>query len=501
MADSDEDFSDDYDDEDINDYYNNNDDYIESDENDADSKNEETGIVSNNNNIKKRIQELEHFQYETFTTENVKAKLLNDMETASGTLNISPSLARIVLHHVKWKLPVVSTKCSLPSEKTKLLVESGVQCRSRPNIKTVRPKEIPYCGVCLENFATNDLYALSCKHMFCEGCWKQHIGFAVKDGMSSGIPCMENNCTLLCHEDFVHQFLSVKSGSLESNYLRHLLRISVMEHYQLRFCPGADCDMTLYAEKPKPRKVQCSKCKYICCFECGHPYHTPADCSTIQKWLTKCADDSETANYISANTKDCPACHICIEKNGGCNHIQCSKCKHNFCWMCLGDWKNHGNSYYECSRYKENPKIAKKSQQTQAREALKKYLFYFQRWENHNQSLMLEAQARTRIQKQIEEKVNKCQGTWIDWQYLMRAGELLAKCRYTLQYTYPLVYYAEAGPEKTLFEYQQAQLEVEIEGLAWKLEHAGDYQRGEIENQMDVAEKRRQTLLARFVSD
>jgi len=64
-----------------------------------------------------------------------------------------------------------------------------------------------------------------------------------------------------------------------------------------------------------------------------------------------------------------------------------------------------------------------------------------------------------------------------------------------------VVYYADPGPEKTLFEYQQAQLEVEIEDLAWKLEHPGGYQRGEIENQMDVAEKRRQTLLARFVSE
>lgn len=28
------------------------------------------------------------------------------------------------------------------------------------------------------------------------------------------------------------------------------------------------------------------------------------DCGTIRKWLTKCEDDSETANYITANTKD-----------------------------------------------------------------------------------------------------------------------------------------------------------------------------------------------------
>jgi len=39
-------------------------------------------------------------------------------------------------------------------------------------------------------------------------------------------------------------------------------------------------------------------------FRCGMDYHAPTDCSTIKKWLTKCADDSETANYISAHTKD-----------------------------------------------------------------------------------------------------------------------------------------------------------------------------------------------------
>lgn len=75
----------------------------------------------------------------------------------------------------------------------------------------------------------------------------------------------------------------------------------------------------------------------------------------------------------------CPRCHICIEKNGGCNHMQCYNCKHDFCWMCLGDWKSHGSEYYECSRYKENPNIAHESVHAQAREALKKYLHYYER--------------------------------------------------------------------------------------------------------------------------
>ena len=43
------------------------------------------------------------------------------------------------------------------------------------------------------------------------------------------------------------------------------------------------------------------------------------------------------------------------------------------------DWKTHGSEYYECSRYKENPNIANESAHAQAREALKKYIFYFER--------------------------------------------------------------------------------------------------------------------------
>ena len=52
------------------------------------------------------------------------------------------------------------------------------------------------------------------------------------------------------------------------------------------------------------------------------------------------------------------------------------------------DWKTHGSEYYECSRYKENPNIANESVNAQAREALKKYLFYFERVSIFNDALI-----------------------------------------------------------------------------------------------------------------
>lgn len=64
--------------------------------------------------------------------------------------------------------------------------------------------------------------------------------------------------------------------------------------------------------------------------------------------------------------------------------------------------------------------------------------------------MKLEEQTLEKIKARINAKVMTASGTWIDWQYLMDAASLLAKCRYTLQYTYPYAYYMEPGPRKEL---------------------------------------------------
>ena len=99
-------------------------------------------------------------------------------------------------------------------------------------------------------------------------------------------------------------------------------------------------------------------------------------------------------------------------------------------------------------------------------------------YENHAKSLKLEETTLCKIKDRIEEKVMKNSGTWIDWQYLLDAATLLKRCRYTLQYTYPYAYYLQTQPKKQLFEYQQAQLEAEVENLSWKVERAEITDRG-----------------------
>ncbi|KAG8127924.1 hypothetical protein E2320_014802, partial [Naja naja] len=376
----------------------------------------------------------EEYQFTCLTYKESESTLNEHMVRLASALKVSHAVAKLVLVSFHWQISEILERHT--SNSVQLLVEARAMVHSSQ-----------HCAVCMQLVRKENLLSLACQHQFCRSCWEQHCTVLVKDGVGVGVSCMAQDCLLRTPEDFVFPLLP--SEELKDKYRRYLFRDYIESHFQLQLCPGADCPMVIQVQEPKARRVH---------FKCRQMYHAPTDCATIRKWLTKCADDSETANYISAHTKDCPKCNICIEKNGGCNHMQCSKCKHDFCWMCLGDWKTHGSEYYECSRYKENPDIVNQSQQAQAREALKKYLFYFERWENHNKSLQLEAQTYQRIQEKIQER-----------------------CRYTLQYTYPYAYYMESGPRKKLFEYQQAQLEAEIENLSWKVERADSYDRGLLE--------------------
>eukprot|EP00918_Siedleckia_nematoides_P001583 GHVU01003721.1.p1 GENE.GHVU01003721.1~~GHVU01003721.1.p1 ORF type:complete len:501 (-),score=60.13 GHVU01003721.1:999-2501(-) len=449
----------------------------------------------------------EYFEFELLKTDDIDRLFNEHVEAVCKATGVTPALAKVLLYKQNWNIADLIQRYKENFDK--LLAD----CRVIPAIKPKDTKVVSrnfVCPVCMCKTEPGVVVGLACGHMFCKDCWQMHFSVQIQNGCSTGLECMGKDCEVLVPEDFVLNI--VVNSRVKEKYQDFTFNDQVNSHPELRFCPGPNCPIVVRATVLKAKRVICKECKSTFCFRCGTDYHAPTDCDTIKKWLTKCADDSETANYISAHTKDCPKCQVCIEKNGGCNHMQCTKCKHDFCWMCLGDWKNHGSEYYECSRYKENPNIANESANAQAREALKKYLFYFERWENHSKSLRLEEETTKKIRERIEDKVMNQSGTWIDWQYLLDAATLLRKCRYTLQYTYPYAYYlekgarkqldipkVEKGARKQLFEYQQAQLEAEVENLSWKVERAEITDRGELENQMDIAEKRRLTLVRDFL--
>ncbi|KAG1676714.1 putative E3 ubiquitin-protein ligase ariadne-2 [Nymphon striatum] len=409
----------------------------------------------------------EYFEYECLNIEEIERLLNENVEALSASIKVKPALAKALLHRNKWHVnDIVELYHKDPSN---LLIKSNLKSDhhaspSKPQATCNIKSET--CSVCERKLPGDVFYSGDCGHIFCKECWTFHIEMQISQGLSTGIECMAMRCFVLISEDLVLNLLT--KPSFRKKYQQFAFSDYVKSHPELRFCPGRNCKSIIRTKGFKSRRIICKYCKTSFCFKCGSDYHAPTSCEVIKKWVTKCADDSETANYIGAHTKDCPKCSICIEKNGGCNHMQAI--------LFYVDWNAHGSDYYECSRYKVDKHMEVESSNAKAREALKKYLFYFERWENHSKSLNLEKETLENIKARIDVKVMSQQGTWIDHQYLLDAATLLLK-----------------------FEYQQAQLEAEIEDLSWKVEHSEATTRGEYENQMDIAEKRRVILLKDFL--
>ena len=80
----------------------------------------------------------------------------------------------------------------------------------------------------------------------------------------------------------------------------------------LRFCPGPDCENVIEcqvrgSDLESYIPIVLCKCGQVSCFGCSfNGDHRPALCGVTNLWVKKCEDDSETANWISANTKECP---------------------------------------------------------------------------------------------------------------------------------------------------------------------------------------------------
>ena len=84
------------------------------------------------------------------------------------------------------------------------------------------------------------------------------------------------------------------------------------------------------------------KCKngHKYCYECLNKWHLNSTCKEIKEIL----------EYKGKKIlKKCPKCSIYTEKNEGCNHMTCSNCKFQWCWLCEKEYNYNHYSQGECN--------------------------------------------------------------------------------------------------------------------------------------------------------
>ena len=95
----------------------------------------------------------------------------------------------------------------------------------------------------------------------------------------------------------------------------------------------------------------CVNCKFKTCFQCREATHAPLTCEQNQAFLRAqlAPTDTKSLMWMSKNTKRC-RCKVMIEKNNGCDHMTCSQCRAEWCWLCGANYRRirvEGNTAHE----------------------------------------------------------------------------------------------------------------------------------------------------------
>jgi ariadne-1 len=199
--------------------------------------------------------------------------------------------------------------------------------RTSPRPESATPADF-LCPICYDDTSTKT-FALSCGHRYCTNCWEAFTSSKIRQEGEHVIRCMAEGCSLVAPDDFVRRVLKDDDASW-IRFRELLVRHFVGNKRALKFCPYPGCTHTVSCPAAATKaslstQVPTVTCgadaspKHVFCFGCGlDSDHRPCVCAVARLWLKKCADDSETANWIKTNTKECSKCNSTIEKNGGC---------------------------------------------------------------------------------------------------------------------------------------------------------------------------------------
>ena len=381
----------------------------------------------------------------------------------------------------------------------------------------------------------------NCKsHFYCESCYSYQVYTKITtEGLTDDIECIHPNCSVVLEPSFTENLLKIgekyHDKSLieksKAQYNRFILNSTISNNPQFKSCSTKGCEQMFWltshrkalqlkcisfsgvlnkttfvraAEydetdllEPEHLKLICGKCKGETCFSCGLNFHHPATCDQVKKWEEKSKDDSETKNWLEANTKPCPKCNTLIEKNSGCNHMICrkSECRYEFCWLCLQHTTSHlGHANCDKEAHKRMQESAASSKQK-----LDRYLTYYAHYNAHRNSLVKIGRVNTSIEHLMKKmltwdakpsesenstnsktpisskssKTNQPYANSQDKKILSSAVECLIECRKTLQHVYIFAYFIHfiENTNSTIFELNLENLNNSIEQLSNMLEN------------------------------
>ena len=289
--------------------------------------------------------------------ENVQIDLLNKVESLSKGFRrivLSSDEFRFALHGGFRKIvhALGRNKCSLDVlEKTiningtdherdiayALLVgRSKVEAHEAG---AFRGRNMVKCAVCLTE--PEEPFQTKCGHVYCSGCFENQCS-SISHGV---IPIRCYGKSGHCLQVFDDKDLK---DALPFSVYEKLLRLSLSRYIQanpkeFQYCCTPDCEQ-IYRTSADGLVITCSACLTPICTTCQAINHDGLSCAE-HKLSTSKGDEEFTEWKKQNGVKDCPRCNTEIEKEYGCNHVECRVCHAHICWVCMADFEKSKEIY------------------------------------------------------------------------------------------------------------------------------------------------------------
>ena len=255
--------------------------------------------------------------------------------------------------HVEFRNHVLKIESSDEAEE---LINSYVEECSKNLSQELFPLQQDHrtqltCGICLCDLdSTADVYRLaSCGHAYDKSCVIQQL-----KSPDFPLKCVVEQCG----ERLVWKDLQ----NLLNDRERKRLALTALDEYVKRnpeivkYCPTANCGM-VYRVSTNGRSFTCDACLAQTCTSCHVQWHDGLTCAMFKSEKQVEGRLVEWMMKDPSNRKKCPKCKAPIEKNQGCNHMECSQCRSHMCWLCLQVFPT-GNDVYDHQRHCPNKTAA-----------------------------------------------------------------------------------------------------------------------------------------------
>ncbi|KAL4507225.1 hypothetical protein ABPG72_002018 [Tetrahymena utriculariae] len=190
-----------------------------------------------------------------------------------------------------------------------------------------------YCEVCRDLVPPENMKELPCKHICCGNCIEKYISTNMNQGKFFNIKCMTEDCVFVFQDEYIRTLVQPE---ITEKFFRLKEIASLNADQSVLWCPNPNCGKYMRLEENVRQnlcEINCTYCQIRICLKCKRKAHSKKCC-----FFKKNCEEELNEEYeiwaIGKPVQLCPNCSVRTEKTEGCNHMVCSVCNYNWCWLC-----------------------------------------------------------------------------------------------------------------------------------------------------------------------